>query len=238
MRHRFAPTRPLAFRALVGLCALVPASRAFAQEATYLDRPLPPPSEALELRVATGYTQGFGMLAPGRGVADVAGPGATIELDADYRTSRLWSMGLGCGFQEFVSSLNTGARGVAADAGVTLHAAPSVRGDPWLRVGAGYRLIWDVNPPATVSTARQGLEIAKATLGYDVRVARNVAFSPVVGADLNLFLWQTQNRVVSPLSSGQIATFLFLGVQGRFDLEHERPRHGLRSSPGAADLAR
>ena len=238
MRHRFAPTPTVVLRALVGLCALAPASRARAQEATYLDRPLPPPSESLELRVATGYTQGFGMLAPGRGVADAAGPGATIELDADYRTNGLWSLGLGAGFQEFASALNTGARGVAADAGVTLHAAPSVRGDPWIRVGAGYRLIWDVNPPATVSTARQGLEIAKATLGYDVRVARNVAFSPVVGADLNLFLWQTQNRVVSPLSSGQIATFLFLGVQGRFDLGRERPRHGLRSSLGAAELTR
>jgi hypothetical protein len=231
MRHRSAAT-------LVGLCALAFSSRAGAEEATYLDRPLPPPSGALELRVGTAYTQGFGMLAPGRGVSDVAGPGATIALGADYRATPLWSLGLACGFDEFSSALNTGARGVAADAGVTLHVAPAVRGDPWLRVGAGYRLIWDVNPPATVSTARQGLEIAKASLGYDVRVARNVAFSPVVGADLNLFLWQTQSRVVSPLSSAQVAMFLFLGVQGRFDLGHERARQGLRSSLGAAGSTR
>jgi hypothetical protein len=176
------------------------------------------------------------MVAPGRGVTDVAGPGASIDVDADYRASPLWSLGLQGGFQEFSSGLNTGARGVAANVGVTLHAAPALRGDPWLRIGAGYRLIWDVNPPASVTTARQGLQIAKATLGYDVRVARAVAFSPVVGADLDLFLWQTQNRVMSALSSGAIGTFLFLGVQGRFDLGHEDTRQGLRSSLSAAEL--
>jgi hypothetical protein len=236
MRHRFAATPTVVFCALAALCALAPASRAGAQEAPYLDRPLLPPSGALELRAGMGYTQGFGMVAPRRGVADVAGPGATVDLAADYRATPLWSLGLGCSFQEFSSALNTGARGVAADAGVTLHAAPALRGDPWLRVGAGYRLIWDVNPPATISTARQGLEIAKATLGYDVRIGRNVAFSPIAGADLTLFLWQTQNRVVSALSSAQIATFLFLGVQGRFDLGHERARQGLRSSFNEAEL--
>jgi hypothetical protein len=232
MRHGSA----IVFCALTGLCAALSARRAHAQEDTYLDRALPPPTGALEIRVGTAYTQGFGMVAPGRGVTDVAGPGASLDIDTDYRASPLWSLGLQGGFQEFTTGLNTGARGVAANAGVTLHVAPGLRGDPWLRVAAGYRLLWDVNPPASVTTARQGLEIAKATVGYDVRVARAVAFSPVVGADLNLFLWQTQNRVMSALSSAQLSTFLFLGVQGRFDLGHEDTRQGLRSSFSAAEL--
>jgi hypothetical protein len=233
MRHVSAA---LVFCALAALGVAGSPHRAGAQEATYLDRPLPPPTGALEIRVGTAYTQGFGMVAPGRTVDDVAGPGASIDVDADYRATPLWSLGLQGGFQEFGSALNTGARGVAANAGVTLHAAPSLRGDPWIRIGAGYRLLWDVNPPASVTTARHGLEVAKATVGYDVRVARAVAFSPVVGADLNLFLWQTQNRIVSPLSSGKLGTFLFLGVQGRFDLGHEDTRQGLRSSFSAAEL--
>jgi hypothetical protein len=43
-----------------------------------------------------------------------------------------------------------------------------------------------------------------------------------VGADLNLFVWQTQNGVTSNLLSPRFGTFLFAGVQGRFDVAGQR----------------
>ncbi len=207
---------------LAAACAIGFTSTAHAQERNYLQRPLPAPTNALELGVGTGYTQGFGSVAPGRAIADVAGAGIGVHLNADYRVAPRWSLGLEGEYQEFRNALNMGARGVATNAGVTLHAAPLLRGDPWLRVAAGYRLLWDVNPPAGVTTVRHGLELAKATIGYDIRVSEAVAIAPQIGGDVNLFLWQTQSGVNSALASGQIGTFLFAGVQGRFDVAGEK----------------
>jgi hypothetical protein len=225
-------------------CAIGFTSTARAQERTYFQRSLPAPTNALELRAGTGYTQGFGTVAPGRGIADVAGAGIGVHLDADYRVTPLWSLGLQGEYQEFRNVQNMAARGVATNVGVTFHAAPILRGDPWLRVGAGYRLLWDVSPPATATTARHGFELAKATVGYDIRLSEAVAIAPQVGADVNLFLWQTVNGINSALASGQIGTFLFAGVQGRFDVAGEKTAPaaaavhppGFRSSLSDAEL--
>jgi hypothetical protein len=215
MRHSIAP---LAGAGLVVCCALSVSSTGGAQEAGYLQRPVAAPTNALELRVGTGYTQGFGHAAPRRAIPDVAGAGIGVDVDADYRMDPRWSMGLEAGFQEFQTAQNLGARGLASNVGVTYHASPLMRGEPWVRLGAGYRLLWDVSPPGAATTARHGFELAKATIGYDVRVSDAVAIAPEVGADVNLFVWQTQNGVTNALSSGRLGTFLFAGVQGRFDV--------------------
>jgi hypothetical protein len=214
MRQTIAPLSG----ALAAFCAIAWGSAAAAQEASHLQRPLAAPTRALELKVGTGYTQGFGSAAPGRGIADIAGPGVGVDVDADYRLDPRFSLGLQVGYQEFRSALNTDARGVVTNAGVTLHGSPLDRGDPWIRVGAGYRLLWDVNPPGTATTARYGFELARASLGYDLRLSSAMAIAPEIGADLNLFLWQTRNGVNSALAGGRFGAFLFVGVQGRFDV--------------------
>jgi hypothetical protein len=218
MRQSIAP---LAGACLAGVCALTWSSTGSAQEAGYLQRSLPAPSDTLELKVGTVFTQGVGSAGPRRTIPDIAGAGIGIAADADYRVDPRWSLGLQGEYQEFQNAQNFAARGFAANVGGTYHAAPLFRGDPWVRLGGGYRLLWDVSPPGAATTVRHGLELAKLTLGYDVRVSEAVAIAPVVGADLDLFVWQTQNNVTTALS-GRLGTFLFAGVQGRFEVAGQR----------------
>jgi hypothetical protein len=203
---------------LVGACALAWASTGRAQEVTYLRRAVPAPTNALELKVGTGYTQGFGRVGPRRAIPDVAGAGVGFGLDADYRVDPRWSLGLQGEYQELQGAMNMGARGFAANVGVTYHGSPLLRGDPWVRLGGGYRLLWDVSPPGAPTTVRHGLELAKVTVGYDVRITDAVAIAPELGADLNVFLWQSQNGINNALSSAQVGSFVFAGIQGRFDV--------------------
>lgn len=195
-----------------------------AQEHNYLERPLPAPTDALELKVGTGYTQGFGTIAPGRSVRDVAGPGLGIAADVDYRLSPAVSLGLQGQYQQFSSALNTGARGIATNIGMTYHAMPLSRGDPFARVATGYRLLWEQNPvgAAGLNVVRHGFELASATLGYDVRVSDDISLAPTIGADLNLLVWQDINGVNRALSSPQVASFVYAGIEGRFDLGGDR----------------
>lgn len=70
---------------------------------------------------------------------------------------------------------------------------------------------------------RHGFELASAKVGYDVRLTEDFAFAPIVGADLNLFLWE------GPAATGSAegATFVYAGVQGRFDFGLA---HGVRGT--------
>jgi hypothetical protein len=63
-------------------------------ESSYLAQHLRAPSDALELKVGVGYTQGFGDLAPARGIDSVAGAGVGVSAEIDYRLSRPWSLGV------------------------------------------------------------------------------------------------------------------------------------------------
>jgi hypothetical protein len=218
MRHKIA---------LIGasMCAgaIASTSMAHAQEAPYVEQTLGAPKEAFELKVGTGYTQGFGNIAPGTTVHDVAGPGIGVNVDADYRMDPHWSVGLQGEYQEFTNSdIDTSARGLAGNIGATYHAIPHMRGDPWFRLGTGYRLLWQVNPPAAPTTLMHGFELGKATIGYDLRVTPDVALAPLVGIDLNLFVWQNQNSVNTQLSTAQVGSFVFAGLQGRFDMGGRR----------------
>jgi hypothetical protein len=188
---------------------------------TYVRRGVAAPTNSFELKVGAAYTQGFGMLTPGRSILDVAGAGIAADLDLDYRADPHVSVGLQGEYQEFNnnSTNNTAARGFAGNVGVTFHANPSSRGDPWLRFGTGYRLLWDVNPTnGTPTQLVHGFELGKLILGYDIRVDPQVALAPAVGADLNLFAWQYQNGVSTTLHNAQVGMYVFAGLQGRFDI--------------------
>jgi hypothetical protein len=202
--------------ALIGLTTLAWSATAGAQEEPRAGRPAP--SDVFELRVGSAYTQGFGHVAPGQPVLDVAGPGAGFNVDADYRVDTRTSLGLQGEVQEFESRHNVAARGVAGNLGVTTHASPLGRGDPWLRVGTGYRLLWSVNPTSEPTTLLHGFELAKATVGYDVRVSPDIALAPAVGAALDLFVWQAQGGLNTALDAPQVCAFVFAGLQGRFDM--------------------
>jgi hypothetical protein len=206
-----------ALGAAMGAGALVCGSTAHAQEASYLQQSVPAPSNALELRVGTGYTQGFGNILPGQGISRVAGPGVGVDVGVAHRVSPHWSYGMEAEYQEFGSGLNAAARGVSLGLGATDHLNPTLRGDPYVRVGGGYRMVWSVNPPGAPTTTIHGLELAKGTLGYDVRVSPDIAISPQVGVGLDMFIFQNTSGVNRGLSP-QVTAFIFAGLGGRFDL--------------------
>jgi hypothetical protein len=202
----------------LGAGALACGSTAHAQEASYLQQSVPAPSKALELQVGTSYTQGFGNILPGQGLSNVAGPGFGIDLGLGYRSSQHWSEGVEGQYQEFANELNAAARGLALSANATYHLNPTLRGDPFVRMGGGYRMLWSVNPPGGATTMIGGLELAKGAFGYDLRVSPDIALSPLAGADLDVFVLQGTNGVVRGLSPPQVAVFVFAGLAGRIDI--------------------
>jgi outer membrane protein OmpA-like peptidoglycan-associated protein len=226
---------------LVGSAAWSSAASAQESGGSYLEQRVPPPSDAFELKVGTGYTQGLGNIAPGRTIRDVAGAGIGVSVDADYRLNPLWSLGVEGQYQEFTAERNSGARGFAGNVGATYHFAPVFRGDPWLRLGTGYRLLWENDPvgaTAGISVLRHGFDWLTAKVGYDVRVSEDVALAPVIGADFNTFFWEEpSNGDNHVLSSAQIGTFLYAGLQGRFDIGGKRGSEGVASQQPIAVTA-
>jgi hypothetical protein len=189
-----------------------------AQEQRFVYRQLPAPVNAFEIAVNSGYTQGFGHAAPGLGMPSVAGAGVNGTLNLAYRVNPWVSAGLQGEYVEFVSQQNTAARSVVGNMGVTFHFAPLYRGDPYLRIATGWRGLWSVNPPGSATTLFHGFEIAKLSLGYDIRLSPAVAISPQIGADLTLFVWQDVGGASNALSSAEAATFIYAGLAGRFDM--------------------
>jgi len=205
---------------LIGLGVVSWASKAHAQEEAYFQHTLPAPSNAFELQLSTGYTQGLGNIAPNRPIIDVAGAGIGFTADVGYRASAHASIGLEGQYQAFTAENSSSAQGLDLNVGVTLHATPESRGDPWLRLATGYRMLWQANPTgplgfemANTTNMFHGFDIVNARIGYDIRASNGVAFAPMVGANLQSFVWENSTA----LSKAQFGTFLYAGLQGRFD---------------------
>lgn len=184
--------------------------------------PIRAPKNAFELGVDGGYTQGFGAIHKGRGVGDVAGAGGTLGLGLGYRIDPRWSVavngryeGFGAGEQ---SPSGTSVRGAAAGIQGTFHTAPHSRLDPYVTLGTGYRALMETPRGNVPMTVTHGLELARVELGLDVRASESVSISPVLGADLNMFMWRTGGGAgTATLTDRGVSTFVFAGVKGRFD---------------------
>ena len=192
------------------------AGAANAQEEEQPAPPLRPPKQALELRFGAGYAQGFGNLAPNKTIVSAAGAGAGLGIDVDYRATPYLSAGLETQFQEFTAENSSAARTLAANIGATYHIKPYEDSEPWVRIGTGYRFFWNVHPVGSNGTTDMyhGFDIVTAKVGYDFRVDEDVAFAPVVGADLQTFVWRDGQF----MTNTQIGTFIYAGLQGRFDV--------------------
>jgi hypothetical protein len=186
-------------------------------ERGYFQHRVPAPAEALELTVGTGYTQPFGMLQSGVGFPSVAKAGIGVELGAGYRITPHWGLLLGGQYQELTPEQLDAVRGLTFTAAVQYHIAPLTRIDPWVELGSGYRMLWAVPFENAPTALDHGLQLARARVGFDVRVSPDFAFAPVVGADLTTFLWEDagSNRA---LPSPTVSTFVFAGVQARIDV--------------------
>lgn len=178
---------------------------------------VPAPSNAFELMLGTGYTQGFGDLQEGTSVNDTAEAGMGFELGLGYRFSPRWALGVSGGYQFYQEGdelvEDEMARGATARIDATYHFAPYSRIDPWAKLGTGYRYLCECDQPGD-NAHLHGLELANLNLGFDVRVSKQFAFSPVIGGGLDVFFWDGTDEIDDPRASA----FVFAGLQARFDL--------------------
>ncbi|MDB5220118.1 MAG: hypothetical protein JWO86_8045 [Myxococcaceae bacterium] len=205
----------------VAALALLAPTLAGAQtaERTYLEHGVPAPAQALELTVGTGWTQGFGNLSSGVGMPSVAHEGIGVDASAGYRIDPHFALSIGGQYQELNAQASSAARGATATIAGQYHMAPYTRLDPWLELGSGYRGLWLVPSVANTPTNLvHGWQIARARLGFDVRLSPDIAIAPVIGADATMFLFQDIGGNNSAIGSPAVSTFVFAGLQGRIDL--------------------
>lgn len=184
----------------------------------WLERRLPGPRNAVELDVATGYTQGLGSLRAGTGMSKVATGGVALEIGGGYRFDPRWAVNVSAQYGELSSTRARAARTLMVSAGATYHFAPARRLDPFAQLSAGYRMLWETHI-STPDLLSHGFQLARATGGLDVRLSRAVAVAPIAGADISMFLWQMpSNANARAIPSPALNVFAFVGVQGRFDL--------------------
>jgi hypothetical protein len=215
------------------------ASSARAQEAeprkSWLEERVQGPRSAVELNVATGYTQGFGGVESGTGMPRVAGAGVAFEVGGGVRFNPDWLMGASLQYGELTPERGSGARTLMASAGAAYHAAPMRRLDPFIQFSTGYRLLWE-NMPGGPTVMSHGFQFARATVGVDLRVSRAVAVAPIVGADATVFLWQVpSNASARVIDAPTVNAFVFAGLQGRFDFVEEPVRALPTQTPPAAE---
>jgi hypothetical protein len=194
------------------------------EAATGRPRSLDAATRSVELTLGTGYSQGFGNVVSGQPtLTDIGQAGGAVEASVGYRIIPQLTLGVyGSGSMfsrgdtvDGSSNLYTATAGVKAD----WHFLPAGKElDPWLSLGTGWRGYW-LNEQQG-NTSIQGWEIAKLEVGLDYRIDRSVAVGPVVGADISTFFTQEtpSSNGFGNISSPQASTFVFAGLQGRFDI--------------------
>ena len=148
-------------------------------EGEIVTAPLRAPRGAFELGAELGYTQGFGAVRQGTSVRDLAGAGMALGVGVGVRVSPTFSIGATGQLAGFNANealpLGTAVRGATAGVEATFHIAPFARADPWVSVGGGYRMLWEVPQGSAPTTLTHGFELAKITVGVDLRPSEDVA---------------------------------------------------------------
>jgi hypothetical protein len=188
-----------------------------AEREEFLSRHVSAPWRATELSLGTGYTQGFGMLEQNVGMPRVVTPGMTFDLGLAWRANARWSLGFAAEFQELTAQRSNAARGATAGPVVTMHLSPFRTSDPWVSLGAGYRMLWETPAVPQPNVVSHALQLAKLQAGVDFFVTDGVVLAPVVGADVDVFLWQSGGGSAA-IADPRASTFVFAGVQGRFEI--------------------
>jgi hypothetical protein len=133
------------------------------------------PSNAFELGVATGYTQGVGPIGGAvPHVEDIARAGGAVELGAMYRINPTFAIGAYGSFSKYATgdqiSDQSDVLGASAGIQAAAHLRPDRSVDPWVSLGTGWRGLW-LSPQSGKNTSLQGLELARLQLGVDYRVS-------------------------------------------------------------------
>ncbi|MDI1451651.1 hypothetical protein [Polyangium sp. 6x1] len=187
------------------------------------------PLNAFEIQVDSGYNQAFGPAVPatqGTTPTSLGGAGLGAGLGLHYRANPYSSVGINGSYN--MQNLARGAEIRGATAGIdgVFHASPYNRLDPWVSVGAGYRMLWDMPSGTNNDMFVHGFELAKAKVGVDIRVSESVALAPTIGGDLSMFLWRNPEGRVSnqAINTPRLNAFVFAGIAGRFDAGGQRAR--------------
>jgi len=187
-------------------------------------RELAPATHAVELTIGTGYAQGFGDVASGQPkLTDLAQAGGAVQTSVGYRVIPQLTLGVygsGAMFSR-ADQVDSTTNVYSASAGIESdwHFLPSSHQlDPWVSLSSGWRGYWVHNNQA--ETSLQGLQIARLQLGLDYRIDNAIAISPIIGADLSTFLSERTptSGGFTNISNPNVDTFLFAGLQGRFDI--------------------
>jgi outer membrane protein W len=213
--------------------AAVSASTAAAQvmtQSTYESERLPrgavrAPSNAFEIQVSTGYAQGFGPQISTRGLPSTTldRPGMGAGLGLAYRATPNSSVGLVGSYTMQDTAGGAELRGATASLDATYHANPFQRLDPFLSIGTGYRMLWDSPADNAADTFTHGFQLARAAIGVDVRVSKDIAIAPTLGGDVNMFLWRNATGgSMQTIANPKVNAYLFAGVAGRFDMGGNR----------------
>ncbi len=189
------------------------------------------PKRAFEIGVQGGYTQPFGEIGKSRDIHDSVSAGGAVGLSLGYRFTPHWSIEGTGQYHESVTGdafdgTDADIRGVTMGVQGTYHFRPYKMVDPYASLGTGYRMMWVV-PEGAPNDMVHGFEIAKAIIGVDFRVAPSVAFGPLIGADLNMFVWDNPEGATANERIDEVrpSTFLFAGIGGRFDVGGDRVPH-------------
>jgi hypothetical protein len=218
-------------RAHVALAAfaaiLVASSTTHAQENPSYAKRIQAPRDALEISFGTGLVQGTGRIQGGaRGaISDVAGTGVAFQTGVGYRFDPYRAIFLVGQYQEFATGEKPGvgahmndeaARSAAVGIDGEYHLLPYRAVDPWARLGVGYRVLWDVRASPAPNIAYSGLDLARITIGADLRATPVLAIGPFVGATITTFLWQDEASLTA-IGQPRTSVFFSAGLQGRFD---------------------
>jgi hypothetical protein len=195
-----------------------------AQEAprnlSILRRSVPAPVHALELTISAGYNQGVGAFgtAPALHVQDVAGVGAGADLGIGYRISpRIAFGGYGSGAL-YSSPLPDGnASSFAFGAEGDWHFRPYRSIDPWMSIGAGYR-VFSSSTMTEGTRSRRAFQALRVALGVDYRFSPEVAIGPYLSADMSIFFRESRPGVPDIPAGVGFASFVSGGIAVRFDV--------------------
>ena len=193
-----------------------------AGERSYLQRRVSTPLSALELTVGSGYAQGFGTLQPGLAMPRVAKAGIGVDASVGYRIEPAFAVSFGVQYQELQAERDDGVRGFAWNIALQYHLAPEVRLDPWVELGAGYRMLWLVPSGPATNTLLHGPQLVRLRAGLDLRVSPGVALGPLIGVDATMFTFR-DDTTFTVVSDPTVSMFVFAGLQGRIDIGVMRP---------------
>ncbi len=199
---------------------LLGSARSGAQEELFSRRPIAAPSNAFEPGVAVGYTQPVGLIERGRNIHDVAGPQVAVEASAGWRI--VPELSIAVSGQYFSGQANAAdisiIRGFTSGVDATYHFDPHAHFDPFLQAGVGYRMMWAVGTNNGTDVLDHGFRLFRLIAGLDMKRTPSIAIAPIVGADVNMFLWQRENGRTTNISDPRANVFLFGGLMGKFDV--------------------